>query len=192
MVSLIAILAIAIYLAKVKWGLSITIAGSIGTLLLLTSTYLWKYKPFKWMFWVDDFSGRYEGLLKFQYLDAENNKQTGELKQIKIINQTGTRITITTFTIKSDGLKSSLSVNKGMYVEKTEDEQHYRLIYNYWNDGSIEQGFSPHYGTEVLKFMRKDTEKFLSGYYYTGREPYQTKGELIEFKYINNNLNHEF
>ena len=50
-----------------------------------------------------------------------------------------------------------------MFVEKTEDEKHYRLIYNYWNEGSIEQGFSPHYGTEVLKFMRKDSGKFLSG-----------------------------
>jgi hypothetical protein len=192
LVGLISLLAIGIYLAKERWGLSITIAGSISTLLLLTSTYLWKYKPFKWMFWVDDFSGRYEGILKYQFVDADNKKQTGEISQVKIINQTGTRITITSFITKPDGTKSSLSVNKGMFVEKTEDEQHYRLIYNYWNEGSIEQGFSPHYGTEVLKFIRKDSGKFLSGYYYTGREPCQTKGELIEFKHINNNLNHEF
>lgn len=192
LVGLIALLAIAIYLAKVKWGLSITIAGSISTLLLLTSTYLWKYKPFKWMFWVDDFSGRYEGILKYQYVNADNIKQAGELKQVKIINQTGTRITISSFIIKPDGSKSSLSVNKGMYVEKTEDEKHYRIIYNYLNEGSIEQGFPPHYGTEVLKFIRNGSGKYLSGCYYTGREPYQTKGELVEFKYVNNNLNHEF
>lgn len=192
MVGLIALLAIVIYLAKLKWGLSITIAGSISSILLLTSTYLWRYKPFKWLFWVDDFSGRYEGILKYNYVDDDNKKQTGELKQVKIINQTGTRIIISSFTIKPDGSKSSLSVNKGMFVEKTEDQQHYRLIYNYLNEGSVEQGFSPHYGTEVLKFLRNGSDKHLSGYYYTGREPYQTKGELIDFKHINNNLDHEF
>ncbi len=185
-------LAIALFLAKEKWGISIAIVGTITTLLMLTSKYLWKYPPFKWMFWIDNFSGRYEGILKYQYVDSNGNINTGEMKQIKIINQTGSRITVSTFTIKPDGIKSSLSVNKGMYVEKTEDEQHYRLIYNYHNEGSTEQGFSPHYGTEVIKFIRNGEYKSLSGTYYTGREPYQTKGELIEFKYINNNLNHEF
>lgn len=192
LVGLISLLTIAIYLAKTKWELSISITGSVSILLMLTSTHLWKYKPFKWMFWVDDFSGRYEGIVKYQFVDVDNNKQTGKLKQIKIINQTGTRITIYSFNIRLDGSKSSLSVNKGIYVEKTEDEQHYRLIFNYLNDGSTEQGFSPHYGTEVLKFMRSGSDKFLSGHYYTGREPYQTKGELVEFKLVSNNLNHEF
>jgi hypothetical protein len=79
-----------------------------------------------------------------------------------------------------------------MYVEKTEDEQHYRLIYNYLNEGSIEQGFPLHYGTEIIKFIRNGSGKYLSGCYYTGREPYQTKGELVEFKHVNHNLNHEF
>lgn len=192
LVGLISLLAIAIFVAKAKWELSISITGSIGTLLMLTSTHLWKYKPFRWMFWIDDFSGRYEGIVKYQYIDADNIKQTGELKQVKIINQTGTRITISSFNVRPDGTKSSLSVNKGMYVEKTEDEQHYRLIFNYLNEGSTEQGFSPHYGTEVLKFMRRSSDKVLSGHYYTGRDPFQTKGELVEFKLVSNNLNHEF
>lgn len=192
LLTLISFLAIVFYLAKDHWELSIGITALISAFLVIISKNLWKFRPFKWLFWIDDFSGRYVGILKYQYVDKDGKKNTGEMKQIKTINQNGSRITVSSFTIKPDGTKSSLSVNKGMYVEKTEDEQHYRLIYNYLNDGSTEQGFSPHYGTEVIKFIRKDTGKFLSGHYYTGREPYQTKGELIEFKHVNNNLNHEF
>ena len=112
------------------------------------------------------------------------------MKHIKLINQNGSRITVSSFTIKADGTKSSLSVNKGMYVEKTEDEQHFRLIYNYLNKGSTEQGFQPHYGTDNIKFIKKEDEKFLIGNYYTNRDP-QTMGE-IELKWVSNDLNHEF
>ncbi|MCT4589113.1 MAG: hypothetical protein N4A71_14925 [Carboxylicivirga sp.] len=192
LVGLISVLAIVIFLAKEQWGISITIAGTITTLLVFTSKHLWKHPLFKWMFWVDNFSGRYEGIVKYQYVDGNGNCNTGEMKQVKIINQTGSRITVSTFTVTPDGTKSSLSVNKGMYVEKTEDEQHYRLIYNYHNEGSTEQGFPPHYGTEVIKFIKNGEDKSLSGNYYTGRHPFQTKGELIDFKHINNNLKHEF
>jgi hypothetical protein len=141
---------------------------------------------------VDDFSGRYEGVLTYQYRDNEGNIQTGTLPHVKIINQNGHRITVSSFTIKPDGTKSSLSVNKGMHVEKTEDEQHYRLIYSYLNDGSKEQGFPQHYGTEVIKFLKRGKKKVLSGGYYTEREPFQTKGEFSELKWVSNDLNHEF
>ncbi|WP_461632418.1 Cap15 family cyclic dinucleotide receptor domain-containing protein [Labilibaculum euxinus] len=192
LIAFISTLAIALYLAKDHWELSIKVSGTITILLILISKYLWKYKPFVWMFWVDDFSGRYEGTLQYQYNDEKGLTKKGELKQVKLINQNGNRITISSFTIKQDGARSSLSVSKGMFVERTEDEQHYRFIYNYLNDGSIDQKFPPHYGTEIIKFLRKGDDKFLSGNYYTGREPFQTKGELVDFKWISNNLEHEF
>lgn len=163
-----------------------------SVLLILISSYLWKYPPFKFLFWVDNFSGRYEGLLQYHYTDAEGNKKTGQLKHVKLINQNGHRITIHSFTIKDDDTKSSLSVNIGMHVEKTPDEKHYQLIYNYLNDGSTDQGFPPHYGTEVVKFIKNGSQKMLSGGYYTNRHPFQTKGEYIELKWVNDDLNHEF
>ena len=189
---LIGILLLIVFSAKEYWQLSISIFGIVSAIMVAISTYLWKYKPFIWLFNVDDFSGRYVGTLKYQYRDESGQVKIGELEHIKLINQNGSRITVSSFTIKADGTKSSLSVNKGMYVEKTEDEQHYRLIYNYLNEGSTEQGFPPHYGTEVIKFIKNGKNKTLSGGYYTGREPFQTRGDFSELKWINNNLNHEF
>ena len=183
---------ILLWLAKDYWHLSISLFGILSLLLIIISTYLWKYSPFKYLFWVDNFSGRYEGILKFQYKDENGSPKTGQLKHVKVVSQNGHRITIHSFTIKEDGTKSSISVNKGMHVEKTEDEKHFNLIYNYLNDGSIEQGFPPHFGTEVIKFIKKDDTKLLSGGYYTNREPFQTKGEFTELKWVSNDLSHEY
>jgi len=190
LIVLIIVFAMCIIFAKDYWGLSISVVSIVTALLILISTYLWKFKPFIWMFWVDDFSGRYEGVLKYKYISVNGNLETGVLKHVKLINQNGNRITISSFTIKDNGEKSSLSVSKGMHVEKTEDEQHFRLIYNYLNGGSVEQGFSPHYGTDELKFIKGDNKKLLVGNYYTNRTP-QTRGEL-ELNWVNHNLNHEF
>jgi hypothetical protein len=181
-----------LWLAKDNWHLSISIFGILSALLVVISTFLWKFPPFKYLFWVDNFSGRYEGIIQYQYTDDEGNPKSGQLKHVKLVNQNGHRITIHSFTIKDDGSKSSLSVNKGMHVEKTPDERHFHLIYNYLNDGSNEQGFPPHYGTEVVKFIKKGDQKILSGGYYTNRQPYQTKGEYIDLKWVSNDTNHEF
>ena len=192
LIFLVGLLLFVVFSAKEYWQLSISIFGIVSAIMVAISTFLWKYKLFIWLFNVDDFSGRYVGTLQYQYRDGSGQVKTGELEHIKLINQNGSRITVSSFTIKADGTKSSLSVNKGMYVEKTEDEQHYRLMYNYLNEGSSEQGLPPHYGTEIIKFIKIGKNKTLSGGYYTGREPFQTRGDFSELKWINNNLNHEF
>jgi len=192
LIFLIAALLLIVLAAKYYWGVAISIFGAVSLMLIIIATYLWRYKPFIWLFWVDDFSGRYEGVLKYKYTDEGGNIKTGELLHVKLINQNGNRITVSSFTVKPDGEKSSLSVSKGMFVEKTTDGQHYQLIYNYLNDGSSDQGFPPHYGTEVIKFIKTKDKKVLSGRYYTEREPFQTKGEFSELKWVSNDLSHEF
>lgn len=181
-----------IYIINKNWALSVPIMGLVVAIIIFITQRFWKYRPFKWLFWIEDFSGRYEGKLIYHYLDENGNPVSGELNHVKIICQTGSKITIHSFTIKSNGEKSSCSVNKGMYVEKTEDEQHFRLIYNYLNEGDIKQGFSLHYGTEVIKIINKGKDKIIEGFYYTNRIPYQTKGEFKDMKWISNNINHEF
>ena len=181
-----------IYLAKESFGLSISVFGALTLLITLITKYLWQYKPFKWLFWIDDFSGRYEGKLVYQYKDNNGNLQTGELEHIKIVSQSGSKINVSSFTKKADGSLSSPSINKGMYVETTQDGQHYNLIYNYHNEGSTKQGFPPHYGTEVIKFINDGNEKKLSGRYFTNRSPYQTKGEFKDLKWVSNNKRHDF
>jgi hypothetical protein len=192
LIILIGLLLFLVVTAKEHWSLSISILGMVSTLLILITTYLWKYRPFLWLFWVDDFSGRYEGKLRYKYRDESGQLKNGELEHVKLINQTGNRIVVSSFTKKGDGTKSSLSVSKGMFVEKTEDEKHFRLIFSYLNNGSPKQGFPPHYGTEVVKFIKNGEGKVLSGGYYTGREPFQTKGEFSELRWVSNNLDHEF
>ncbi len=191
LVSLIVIFGIALYVAKTHWQLSIAISGSVSMLLVLISNYLWKIKPFKWLFWIDDFSGRYEGILKYSYVDENGNLQTGERKHIKIINQNGSRISIASFTLKKDGGRSSPSYSRGLFVEQTEDEHHFRIIYHYLNEGNHQLGFHPHFGTDVLKLIKQGNEKVLSGGYYTDRKP-QTRGEYHNLKWVSNDLNHEF
>lgn len=181
-----------IYLAKQSLGVSISVFGILTLLITLITKYLWRYKLFKWLFWVDDFSGRYEGKLIYQYKDDKGEIQTGELEHVKIVSQSGSQIHVSSFTKKVDGTLSSPSINKGMYVETTQDGQHYNLIYNYHNEGSTEQGFPPHYGTEVVKFINDGKEKRLSGRYFTNRSPYQTKGEFKDLKWTSNNKKHDF
>ena len=107
LIFLIGILLFIVITAKNFWSLSISVFSIVSTLLILITTYLWKYKPFIWLYWVDDFSGRYEGVLSFQYRDESGETKTGELKHVKLINQSGSRITVSSFTIKKDGTKSS-------------------------------------------------------------------------------------
>ena len=191
LVSVIVMLAIVMYLAKDHWGLSIAISATISTMLILISKYLWKFKPFKWLFRVDDFSGRYEGVLRYQFIDDQGNLQTGERRHVKIVNQDGSRISIASFTFCEDGTKSSPSYSKGMFVEPTDDGHHYQLSYSYLNGGNTQIGFHSHFGTDVLKFLKKENSKELSGHYYTNRTP-QTRGDYHELKWVSNDLSHEF
>lgn len=178
-------------LAKENWHLSISIFAVLSTFIMAITTFLWKFFPFKYLFWVDNFSGRYEGILQYHFTDNDGNQRTGQLKHVKIVKQNGHLITIHSFTIKDDGSPSSPSENKGMYIEKTNCGNHFNLIYNYMNQGSTENGFPPHYGTDVLKFIRIGKDKILTGCYYTNRNP-QTKGFYKELIWVSNDLNHEF
>lgn len=181
-----------IYLTNKSLGLSISVFGFLTILITIITKFLWKYKPFKWLFWIDNFSGRYEGKLVYQYYDENGEIQNGELDHVKIVTQSGSHINISSFTKRPDGSLSSPSINKGMYVERTPDGQHFNLIYNYLNEGSTEQSFPPHYGTEVVKFIKNGTSKRLSGRYFTNRTPFQTKGEFKDLKWVSNNKNHDY
>lgn len=174
------------------WGFALSATAIVGALVWLIDKYLWKHKPFMLLLNVDNFSGRYEGILKFDFIDKDGIHQTGEMKHIKLVHQTGSAITIHSFTIGRDGAKSSLSINKGIFIEKTPDGLHFQLVYSYLNNGSnTNRNLSAHYGTDVLKFIKKGPNKELSGNYYTNREP-QTKGSYLELKWINSDLSHEF
>lgn len=192
LIGLVAFLGIAIYFAKDYWHLSVSVVGIISLILLAIDNWLWKTKLFSWMFWVDNFSGRYEGFLEYEYRDEYCNVKKGKLKHVKIVHQSGGKISVFSFTIKEDNTPSSLSESKGMFVEKMNGEKHYQLIYTYLNDGNSELKFPPHYGTEIIKFIRNGKTKELSGRYFTERLPFSTKGKFLELKWVSNNQSHDF
>lgn len=192
LIGLIAILAIALFLAKDYWGLSFSIIGIISLILYVVDEWLWKFPIFSWMFWTDNFSGRYEGYLEFEYRDENCEIKTGKLKHIKIIHQKGSKICVYSFTIKKDGKPSSVSENKGMYVELLNGEKHFQLIYSYLNGGNPELKFSPHYGTDIIKFLKKGKSKTITGRYFTERLPFSTKGKYVDLKWVSDNQEHDF
>jgi hypothetical protein len=192
LLGLVIYLVFAIVWAKENLGLSLSVTTVVAFILLLIEKYLWKIKPFSWMFWTEDFSGRYEGELEYKYKDENCKEVTGRLKHIKIISQTASSVYVNSFTVKEDGSKSSVSENKGMYIEKTADGKHFNLIYNYLNEGNPALNLTTHYGTEIIKFIKKGNSKKLSGRYFTERLPHQTRGEFLELKWTSDNLEHEF
>lgn len=77
-----------------------------------------------------------------------------------------------------------------MHVEKINGDKHFELTYNYLNDGN--ETLTPHYGTDVIKFIRQGDKKILTGRYYTERLPFQTKGKYLNLERKSNNEDHNF
>ena len=189
LISLLVFLGILIYLAKEHWGISVSIIAIISTLLFIIDKWLWKTKIFSKMFWIDDFSGTYEGQLEFEFKDSHCKTQKGILTHKKVIHQTGSRIKIYSFSINEDGTQSSVSENIDISVKKLDGKQ-FQFIYSYLNNGN--SSLTPHFGTEIIKFIVKGDEKYLSGRYFTERLPYQTKGKFIDLRWVSNSQTHEF
>lgn len=192
LIGFILLISLPLYYARDNLLIAFSVLGVITLVIITITEKLWNKKIFKHLFWIEDFSGRYEGKLVYRYRNEDGEVKTGELDHIKIIKQTGSKVDITSFTKKVDGSLSSPSTNKGMFIEPTPDGQHFRLIYSYLNKGCLEQEFPPHYGTEVIKFINNGKDKLLSGDYYTNRQPLQTRGRFEDLKWVSNNTNHDY
>lgn len=171
------------------WGISVSVFAVIGALFGIINSYLWNKKPFCWMYNVPDFSGRYEGTLYYEFRNEKCEVISGLLEHIKVVIQNGSDIVINSWTKQKDGAMSSKSTSIEASIVKEKDGT-YSLIYNYLNDGNFELGFSPHYGTEVLKLIENGEGKHLVGKYYTERLPFQTRGKL-DLKLTNKKMYHE-
>jgi len=151
---------------------------AITTLLLgLLNSYLWSYPLVKTLYEFPDMRGTYEGTLEYRYRNELNEEQTGTLNTIRIISQNGSGLFIRSIFKKADGEISSESTARNVEVIK-EDAETVKLIFHYHNEGSTQQGFGPHDGTEILRFNNSKGVKSISGIYYTNRTPFQTKGTL--------------
>ncbi|MFZ2906279.1 MAG: hypothetical protein WAZ98_08760 [Cyclobacteriaceae bacterium] len=171
------------------WGVSISVFAVVGGVFGFINSQLWNIRPFSWMYSVPDFSGRYEGVLRYEYMNDKGETISDTLPHIKVIVQNGSDVVVNSWTKKKDGEMSSKSVSIDATIEKKRDGT-FTLIYNYLNDGNSPLGFSPHYGTEVMTIVENGDGRHLIGKYYTERQPYQTKGK-IDLKYVSKDLTHE-
>lgn len=171
------------------WGVSISVFAVIGGLFGFVNSYLWNVRPFKWMYFVPDFSGRYEGTLLYEFRNEKCEVVSDTLQHIKVIIQNGSDVVINSWTKKKDGTMSSKSTSIEASIVKEKDGT-FSIIFNYLNEGNFELGFAPHYGTEILRLVENGEGKHLVGKYYTERLPYQTKGK-IDLRFKNNELYHE-
>lgn len=188
-----AVLALSLFAAthyiQNHWGISVSVFAVIGGIFSIVNRYLWNVRPFSWLYSVPDFSGRYEGTLLYESRNEKCETISATLEHIKVIVQNGSDIVINSWTKKADGTMSSKSTSIEASVVKEKDGT-FSLIYNYLNEGNFELGFSPHYGTEVLKLVENGDGKHLVGKYYTERMPLQTKGK-INLKFKSKDLSHE-
>lgn len=188
-----AVLALTLFAANkyllAHWGVSFSVFALIGGLFGLVNSYLWNVKPFCWMYSVPDFSGRYEGTLKTDFIGENGRVVKLTLGHIKVIVQNGSDIVLNSWTKKEDGTMSSMSTSIEASIVKEKDGT-YSVIYNYLNEGNSELGFAPHYGTEILKMVENDDGKHLVGKYYTERLSFQTKGK-IDLRFSSKKWYHE-
>ena len=162
------------------WGVSLSIISMVSTLLILIDRKLWRYKPFSFLFWSIDLSGRYEG--EIIYKDIESNKEVSK-KAVIEISQTGSSIKIHSFF--GDKGKNENSISKSLHTSLIKDDHdEYSIVFTYQNDGNLKLNFSPHYGTNIFRVIKpKGKDIVLEGKYYTDRLPNQTKGIIrVEFK----------
>lgn len=161
-------------------------AAIIGGLLFLHSKYWWKTKFGKFLIKCPDVSGRYEGTIKF--INPITKKHEEKNCAIEVI-QNASMVKINSYFQKEDGSERTPSNSLVETIVENPDGS-YSLVFTYQNHGN-QIGFSPHSGTNILKFICNDEGKSLKGYYYTNREPHQTKGE-VDVKFISNNIKNDY
>ncbi len=136
----------------------------------------WNKKPFSWLYWSEDISGRYVG--EIDYIHPINGNP--ETKRCVVeIEQTGSRLTVNSYFQKPKGQEPTRSVSL-MTALSIDEHKNLSVIYNYRNEGNPTMKFPSHLGTNVLQVIKGAGENgySLKGPYFTDREP-QTKGNLI-------------
>jgi len=168
--------------------------GLLVAILELIDRYLWKYKPFLWMFTIEDFSGTYEGeQIGYRLMELEKK---GSCKEIETklyltmtIYQTGSKITIHSFYYDAAKEKSSMSQSETLAMGVTKDGQHYTIVYHYHNKGN--ERWDGHFGTTVMTLFKESEKIKVSGSYYTDRKP-QTRGKFLNLTQKSKSTKHPF
>lgn len=153
----------------------------LGGLMYWIDKSLWKFRPFKCLFWLKNISGRYEGALEF------NHYKTGEKEQRAFaleIEQTGSTIKLTTYF--NNGKDDTSISQSDLITPKIDEFGNLSLYMNFHNNGNPVLDIPSHFGTNILEYY----EGMLRGSYYTSKTP-QTKG-LMTANFVSNKLEKKF
>ncbi|WP_299682865.1 hypothetical protein [uncultured Dokdonia sp.] len=152
----------------------------------LIDRWLWKFPPFSWIFVIDNFSGTYEGKQEC-FIRRDNQIRKVYLDIKVIIAQTGSNIVVNAF-YNNHKEVSSNSHSTFCVITKTEDEQHFKIIYQYAKEGS--RNLDAHFGTSIIKVIKEKRECYLEGTYYTDQQLNPTHGHYIRLKRTSRRTSH--
>lgn len=153
-------------------GGSLSAIGTITLIIQIIDSYLWKYPPFKWLFWMPNIAGRYEGFIEYRHPIMY---EWEEKHCIVEVIQTGSKIKLNSFFQKSDEIEQTFSKSLVESIIKNDDDS-FSIVFTYQNKGMLHK-FPFHSGTNILNIIERKEGITLKGYYYTNREP-QTKGKM--------------
>lgn len=157
----------------------------IGGLIVLISKYFWCIWPFKFMFWVPEIQGRYEGQIFYVHPVTKISESKNCVVEI---NQNGMLLKVNCFFIDVANDQKSPSRSIVETIIKESDGS-FKIVFTYTNEG-IPSLFQEHSGTNILRFIKNEHGQFLKGIYYTNREP-QTKGKM-EVKLVSKSLKYDY
>lgn len=153
----------------------------LGLLIVGIDKFLWKYPPFKWLFWINDVSGRYEGEITYNnYLNGTTESRMFALE----IEQTGSLIKLKTYFNAQNGATSE---SESKLVNLLKDEfGSIKIFMNYHNKGNSVLEIPEHYGTNILEFAGSS----IKGKYYTNKIP-QTCG-IMQAEFVRKEIKRRY
>jgi hypothetical protein len=165
-----------------KYNIAISFISIGSAMFALLNFVLWHWPFIISMYEFPDMRGNYEGTLQYCYRDDNNVSQSGTMRVMREVDQSGYGVFFRTTFYKEDGTVSSVSTAHEVDI-LVEDKNTVQLTFTYKNEGDPTQNFAPHHGTEVLRYNKKAGT--IIGHYYTNRIPFQTKGTIELRKTIN-------
>ena len=150
-------------------GVSLAVTSLPLLFLFIIDQWLWHITPFKFLLWIPDMRGTYDGEIQYE----NELGKSGKLKCRLIIRQTGSVVSVESNFFDQDGNLSSSSRSEVANIIKRPDKTH-QLIFTYRNEGN--NHLDDHRGTNSLEFREdKKIGKNLQGQYYNSK---RNKGKI--------------
>lgn len=136
--------------------------------------------PSNILFWFHNFSGTYKGVMQSEFYDSDRKLQIIKREHVKIIDQTGNKITIHTFTKKADQSVSRFSHRAVVQLEPDQKINCFKVHYHFVSQEQSNQPLMPE-GEAELYFKKDGRKKLIFGTYISAEnssKAFKTKSYL--------------